>query len=67
MAQNIPGAIDDYGPADPARVIAGARAELAIHQERDMHIRKEAAERAASVIPDVNQYFGAGLKTAQNG
>ncbi|WP_188196142.1 hypothetical protein [Nonomuraea sp. SYSU D8015] len=64
MAQNIPGAIADYGPADPARVVAAARAELAVHQERDLRQRKDAAERAAARLEEVNQLFGSGLRTA---
>lgn len=65
MAQNIPGAIEDFGPADPDRVITAARAELAVHQEKDLQHRMQAAERAASQLAEVNQLFGAGLKTAR--
>lgn len=64
MAQNIPGAVVDYGPADPARVVTAARAELAVHEEKDRRQREEAAERAAARLAEVNQLFGAGLRTA---
>lgn len=64
MAQNIPGAVTDFGPADPDKVITAARAELAVHEEKDQQHRKAVAERAASQLAEVNQLFGAGLRTA---
>ncbi|WP_204045579.1 hypothetical protein [Acrocarpospora phusangensis] len=65
MAQNIPGATDDFGPADPAAVIVAAQAELAVHRDKDLRQRAEAAERASERLAEVNQLFGAGLKTAK--
>ncbi|GAA0389964.1 hypothetical protein Acor_46540 [Acrocarpospora corrugata] len=65
LAQNIPGAMDDFGPADPAAVVVAAQAELAVHQEKDLRQRAAAAERAARQLPEVNRLFGAGLKTAR--
>ncbi|MCA2223798.1 hypothetical protein [Nonomuraea aurantiaca] len=60
MARNIPGAIDgDLGPPDPARVIEAARAELAVHVERDTQDRAELAERATTQLGDTARLFGA--------
>ncbi len=64
LAQNVPGATEGYGPADPAAVAAAARAELDVHQEKDRRQRAEAAQRAAEQLPEVKQLFGAGLRTA---
>lgn len=66
LAQNIPGAGDGFGPADPAKVIAAAGAELAVHQERDQMDRREAAARAADRLGPVEQLFGSGLKTVRS-
>jgi hypothetical protein len=60
MARNIPGATDgDLGPSDPGRVIEAARAELAVHVERDTQDRAELAERAATQLGDTARLFGA--------
>ncbi|MBN6055729.1 hypothetical protein JYK22_27605, partial [Nonomuraea sp. RK-328] len=60
MARNIPGAADlDIGPPDPARVIEAARAELAVHAERDTRDRAELARRAAAQLGDRGRLFGA--------
>ncbi|MEU8147750.1 hypothetical protein [Nonomuraea sp. NPDC048901] len=60
MARNIPGAADgDLGPPDPGRVIEAARAELAVHVERDTQDRAELAERAATQLGDTARLFGA--------
>ena len=60
MARNIPGAADgDLGPPDPGRVIEAARAELAVHAERDTHDRAELAGRATSQLGDTARLFGA--------
>ncbi|MCT9934873.1 hypothetical protein N5079_32170 [Planotetraspora sp. A-T 1434] len=64
MAQNIPGAVDDFDQAVPARVIAAAEAELALHREADQTQRAEAAARATKQLDAVGQFFGAGLKSA---
>ncbi|MCP2352339.1 hypothetical protein [Nonomuraea roseoviolacea] len=60
MARNIPGGADlDIGPPDPARVIEAARAELAVHAERDTRDRAELARRAAAQLGDRARLFGA--------
>lgn len=57
FAFNIPGAYDD-GDADPARVIAAARAEAAVHRDTDDAQRREAVTRARPQLTDVQQLFG---------
>ncbi|MGN9844063.1 hypothetical protein ACTMTI_38655 [Nonomuraea sp. H19] len=60
MARNIPGATDrTLGPPDPDRVIEAARAELAVHADRDTRDRAELAQRAATQLDDVARLFGA--------
>ncbi|MFG2074124.1 hypothetical protein [Nonomuraea maritima] len=60
MARNIPGATDSgLAPPDPARVVAAARAELAVHVERDTRDRAELARRAAVQLGDTARLFGA--------
>ncbi|MFC4116155.1 hypothetical protein [Nonomuraea zeae] len=60
MARNIPGATDaTFGPPDPARVIEAARAELAVHAERDTRDRAELAGRAVAQLGDAARLFGA--------
>ncbi|GAB1823435.1 hypothetical protein [Herbidospora sp. RD11066] len=66
LAQNIPGGADGFGPGDPARVIAAAEAELAVHQERDQMDRREAAARAADRLGPVEQLFGSGVKAVRS-
>ncbi|MEW9550906.1 hypothetical protein [Nonomuraea sp. NPDC050783] len=60
MARNIPGATDTaLGPPDPARVVRAARAELAVHAERDTRDRAELARRAERQLDDAARLFGA--------
>ncbi|MFI7701339.1 hypothetical protein [Nonomuraea sp. NPDC049480] len=62
MARNIPGATAGsgaLGPPDPGRVADAARAELAVHAERDTRDRAELARRAAEQLDDVAGLFGA--------
>ncbi|MFD8809927.1 hypothetical protein ACFV23_00100 [Streptomyces sp. NPDC059627] len=60
FALTIPGACDAAAPeADPARVIAAARAEAAVHQQEDDQQRRAAAQRARSQLVDAQQLFGA--------
>lgn len=66
LAQNIPGAVDGFGPAEPAKVIAAARAELVVHQEKDRLDREAAAARAARRLDPAAQLFGARLKTVRS-
>ncbi|WP_329079625.1 MULTISPECIES: hypothetical protein [unclassified Streptosporangium] len=63
MAQNIPGAVEGFAPADPATAIRAARAELEVHLAADSAQRAEVAARAMRQLPDVERLFGA---TAMN-
>lgn len=60
FALTIPGAYDAAAPQpDPARVIAAAHAEAAVHQQEDDQQRQAAAQRARTQLTDVQQLFGA--------
>ncbi len=60
FALTIPGACDAAAPEpDPARVIAAAHAEAAVHQQEDDQQRQAAAQRARTQLSDVQQLFGA--------
>ncbi|MFC9510068.1 hypothetical protein [Streptomyces sp. NPDC057002] len=60
FALTIPGAYDAAAPElDPARVIAAARAEAAVHQQEDDQQRQSAAQRACAQLADAQQLFGA--------
>lgn len=60
FALTIPGAYDDAArEPDPARVIAAAHAEAAVHQQEDDQQRQAAAQRARTQLADVQQLFGA--------
>ncbi|MEF9903447.1 hypothetical protein [Streptomyces sp. P9-A2] len=60
FALPIPGAYDAAAPEpDPARVIAAARAEAAVHQQEDDQQRQAAAQRARAQLADGQQLFGA--------
>ncbi|MCG5213735.1 hypothetical protein [Streptosporangium sp. KLBMP 9127] len=68
MAQNIPGAVERFGGAEPQTVIRAAAAELTVHLEADTAGRAGTAERAARQLGDVEQLFGAAtLSHAQRG
>ncbi|MFE0427313.1 hypothetical protein [Streptomyces sp. NPDC058953] len=60
FALTIPGAYEgDHGRPDPARVMAAARAEAAVHTDADRRERESAAARARGRLPDAQQLFGA--------
>ncbi|MFF8975940.1 hypothetical protein ACF08A_03810 [Streptomyces cellulosae] len=60
FALTIPGAYDaSTQEPDPARVIAAAHAEAAVHQQEDDQQRQAAAQRARGQLADVQQLFGA--------
>ncbi|GAA2248860.1 hypothetical protein GCM10010145_15260 [Streptomyces ruber] len=60
FALTIPGAYDAAAPeADPARVIAAAHAEAAVHRQEDDQQRQAAAQRARAQLADIQQLFGA--------
>ncbi|MGW4170859.1 hypothetical protein ACWEGX_28575 [Streptomyces chartreusis] len=60
FALTIPGACDAAAAEpDPARVIAAAHAEAAVHQQEDDQQRRAAAQRARSQLADAQQLFGA--------
>ncbi|GAA3134848.1 hypothetical protein GCM10010466_27120 [Planomonospora alba] len=68
MAQNIPGAAETgFGPADPATVIAAARAELEVHLPADTAQRAEVAARAGEQLTDAERLFGAAALTTLRG
>ncbi|MER6177044.1 hypothetical protein [Streptosporangium sp. NPDC001681] len=58
MAQNIPGAVEGFAPADPATAIRAARAELEVHRAADSAQRADLAARATRQLPDVERLFG---------
>ncbi|WP_371778654.1 hypothetical protein [Streptosporangium subroseum] len=58
MAQNIPGAVEGFAPADPVTAIRAARAELEVHRAADTAQRSEVAARVARQLPDVERLFG---------
>ncbi|MGW0578164.1 hypothetical protein ACWD25_19830 [Streptomyces sp. NPDC002920] len=60
FALTIPGACDAAAAEpDPARVIAAAHAEAAVHQQEDDQQRRAAAQRARAQLADAQQLFGA--------
>lgn len=60
FALTIPGAYDAAAPEpDPARVIAAAHAEAAVHQQEDDRQRQAAAQRARTQLTDTQRLFGA--------
>ncbi|GAA2873378.1 hypothetical protein GCM10010517_33890 [Streptosporangium fragile] len=58
MAQNIPGAVEGFAPADPVTAIRAAGAELEVHRAADAAQRAEVAARATSRLSDVERLFG---------
>lgn len=67
MAQNIPGAVEGFAPADPAMTIRAARAELEVHRDADAAQRAEVAARAGRQLSDVERLFGATAMSALRG
>lgn len=67
MAQNIPGAVEGFAPADPATATRAARAELEVHRTTDAAQRAEVAARASSQLPDVERLFGAAVMSTLRG
>ncbi|GAA3103242.1 hypothetical protein [Streptosporangium carneum] len=67
MAQNIPGAVESFAPADPAIAIRAARAELEVHHAADTRQRAEVAARASSQLSDVERLFGAATMSTLRG
>jgi len=62
FAANIPGASQGVKPRTPQVVAAAARAELEIHQDEDLTIRRAAAARARTQLDDVEQLFGSRMR-----
>lgn len=58
FAANIPGAPKHPATLDSRAVIDAARAELAVHEPEDTHVRREAAQRAREHLDDAAQLFG---------
>ncbi|MFF5210988.1 hypothetical protein [Streptosporangium sp. NPDC000396] len=67
MAQNIPGAVEGFIPADPAAVILAAQAELEVHRAADATQRAEVAARASRQLPDVERLFGVATMSTLRG
>ncbi|MFE7391816.1 hypothetical protein [Streptomyces sp. NPDC057582] len=70
FAQNVPGAHEGFGAADPQRVIRAATAEAEVHAADDTDQRRTAAQRARKQLTDTQQLFGAsslGLAGAADG
>jgi hypothetical protein len=67
MAQNIPGAVEGFAPADPATAIRAAESELEVHRAADTAQRSEVAARAARQLPDVERLFGAAAMNTLRG
>ncbi|MEV8636810.1 hypothetical protein AB0395_34730 [Streptosporangium sp. NPDC051023] len=67
MAQNIPGAVQGFAPADPATAIRAAHAELEVHRAADAAQRAEVAARAGRQLPDVERLFGAAAMNTLRG
>jgi hypothetical protein len=64
FAGNIPGAAQPAAGPEAIRpdvVRQAAQAELAVHEETDTRIRKDAADRAVGQLPDAEQLFGTRL------
>jgi hypothetical protein len=62
FAANIPGAVQGAKPGTPQIVAAAARAELEVHQNEDLAIRRAAAERARTQLDDAEQLFGTRMR-----
>lgn len=62
FAVNIPGASQGAKPRRPEFVAAAARAELEIHAEEDLAVRRAAAARARVQLDDVEQLFGSRMR-----
>jgi hypothetical protein len=64
FAASIPGAAEDANRIDPRRVIHAAEAEREVHEPGDREARGAAARRAREQLDEVQQLFGAPLRTA---
>lgn len=62
FAANIPGASQGAKSRHPQLVAAAARAELEIHADEDIAIRRAAAQRARAQLDDVEQLFGSRMR-----
>jgi hypothetical protein len=58
FAQNVPGAHEGFGAADPERVIRAATVEAEVHAAEDADQRRAAAQRAGK-LTDTQKLFGA--------
>lgn len=58
FAQNVPGAHEGFGAADPERVIRAATTESEVHAADDAEHRQAAAQRARK-LTDTQKLFGA--------
>jgi hypothetical protein len=63
FAANIPGAAEGFDAIRPAAVARAAQAELEVHRDADRSHREAAAGRARTQLSDVEQLFGARLRS----
>jgi hypothetical protein len=64
FAASVPGAGDNAATIQPQQVTLAARAEMEIHQETDLAIRRPAAQRARRQLDDATQLFGSRLSVS---
>jgi hypothetical protein len=62
FAANIPGASEGARARHPELVAASARAELEVHADEDLVVRRAAAARARAQLDDVEQLFGSRIR-----
>ena len=67
FAANIPGAAGSAAAMDPRAVAEAARAELQVHEDADLDVRRAAAQRARRQLDDAGQLFGSHLQVRQQG
>jgi hypothetical protein len=64
FAASIPGAAASATVMDPRAVALAAAAELGVHADADLQIRKAAARRAREQLDDAEQLFGTRIRLA---
>ena len=67
FAANIPGAAGSAAAMDPRAVAEAARAELRVHEDADLDLRRAAAQRARRQLDDAGQLFGSRLHVRRPG
>jgi hypothetical protein len=64
FAASIPGAAENLAALEPPRVVRAAQAELEVHQNADLQVRRPAAQRARRQLGDAAQLFGSRLRVS---